>query len=122
MVKVLGLEFSNYDLADHEEVPTLVVKTWNDYSITLAPEFDKNQMFYPHVATSEDTQYRWYDKSDFQDMADEFNNDPDVQVEWKMARRTALKNLIDYLKKNIEEDKQNEKKYSEMLNEMGRLI
>lgn len=47
MVEVLGYDLSDYDVAEYEKAPKLVVKKWDGGKYyTLSPEYDKHQMFY----------------------------------------------------------------------------
>jgi hypothetical protein len=106
MVKVLGYELSDYDVAEYEKAPKLVVKKWSGGEYyTLSPEYDKNQMFYNSLVRSDERPY--YDKNDLQEMADEFNNDENLDEDYRQSRMIAVNNLIDYYTKSIKE-KQNE--------------
>lgn len=103
MVKVLGYELSDYDVAEYEKTPKLVVMKWNGgQSYSLAPEYDKNQMFYNSLVRSDEHPY--YDKNDLQEMADEFNNDENLDENYRQSRMIAVNNLIDDYTKSIKRD------------------
>ena len=121
MTEVLGFKFMTSDVANNEKYPKLVVKQWNDESITLCPEFGEDQMFYNNLASTEDYEYRFYEKSDFQEMADDFNNEIDDN-EWNKDRLLAIKEEIGYSKKSIAQKQEKLEKYQEMLKSLSVIV
>ena len=102
MVEILGYELSDYDVVEYKKAPELVVKKWDGGKYyTLCPEYDKNQMFYNSLVRSDERPY--YDKHDLQEMADEFNNDEDLDEEYRQSRIIAVNNVIDDYTKSIKE-------------------
>lgn len=103
MTKLLGFNLSDYDLVKYENIPTMQVKYWSsDNSYSLAPEWSARQMMYSSVLYTDDG----YSKEDLQDMADEFNNNPDLVDEYNEARLLAFNSLIEYNRNKIKEAKE----------------
>lgn len=105
MADVLGYNLSNYDLVKYDKAPKMVVNKWNDGSLSLAPEYEKDQMFYSSVASTDDSPY--LDRNDLEGMAEDFNNDPDLEEEYKDSRYKAVNDLIEY-NTNCIKDKEKE--------------
>lgn len=104
MVKVLGYELSDCDVAEYEKAPKLVVNKWDSGKYyTLSPEYNRHQMFYDSLFRS--NEYPYYDRDDLQNMADEFNNDEDLNENYKHARVTAINNQINVYIREIKQDR-----------------
>lgn len=121
MTEVLGFKFSASDVVDNEKYSKLVVKQWNDGSITLCPEFSDDQMFYSSLASTENYEYRFYEKSDFQEMADDFNNEISDN-EWNQNRLLAIREEIGYSKELIVKYQEELEKYQEMLKSLNVIV
>lgn len=103
MTKLLGFNLSDYDLVKYKNIPTMQVKYWSsDNSYSLAPEWSGDQMMYSSVFSTDDG----YSKDDLQDMADEFNSNPDLVDEYNEARLLAFNSLIEYNRNKIKEAKE----------------
>jgi len=117
MTKLLDFEFSDYDLVKNENIPTMKVKHWSsDGSYSLSPEWDKKQMMYSSVSSTDDG----YDRGDLQDIADYFNSYDNLPEDYKEARKQAVEHLIKYNKRKIEESKEELVKLSSLQQEIGK--
>lgn len=103
MTKLLGFNLSDYDLVKYKNIPIMQVKYWSsDNSYSLAPEWSARQMMYSSVLSTDDG----YSKEDLQDMADEFNSNPDLVDEYNESRLLAFNSLIEYNRNKIKEAKE----------------
>ena len=117
MTKLLGYHISDYDLVKNENIPTMKVKYWSsDNSYSLAPEWDKKQMMYSSVSSTDEG----YDRGDLQDMADSFNNYDNLPEEYKEARKQAVEHLIEYNRNKIKESKEELVKLISLQQEIGK--
>ena len=73
-------------------------------------------MFYHVLVYSDDSPY--YGKHDLQKMADEFNDDEDLNEEYRQSRMVAINDLIDYYTKDIKEDQSKLDKFKKLKAEL----
>lgn len=102
-LKYLGYSLNEFNVVDAEKLPKMVVKEWgrgSEATVTLCIKYTEDTHFFFNLMDDDNIDNKeWY-----QELADEFNEEA-TQETWDEYRILALKNVIEYYKKDYVETK-----------------